>query len=76
MAVKMFKSTSDGRPITRDITTGFNKNLDSEYTLNYRDKFTVESNLGSFQCVIMDLLDTSLRKFIDDRKGQLLSDEV
>jgi hypothetical protein len=76
MAVKVFKPTSDGGPIARDITIGFNKKLDSEYTLNYRDKFTVKSRGGDFQCVVMDLLDSSLNKFLKNQNGQLLSDDV
>jgi serine/threonine protein kinase len=76
MAVKVFRLTSNEKPILRDITIGFNKNLDSEYTLKYKDKFTINCKAGNLQCVVMDLLDNSLEKFLSNRNEQLLSDEV
>jgi serine/threonine protein kinase len=75
MAVKVYKVTTL-ESISRDIKIGFNKNLDSEYTLNYRDKFTIEINKETFQGVVMDLFDCSLRKYLLNQNGKLLSDEV
>jgi hypothetical protein len=85
IAVKVFDSTDDGSQILRDITIGFNEKLVSEYTLNYKDEFIAESDpkeensslRGSknFQCVVMDLMDGSLRDFLLKQNG-LLSDDV
>jgi serine/threonine protein kinase len=78
MAIKVFKPTEDGKPILRDIAIGFNKELDSEYTVKYRDKFTIKCGEKNFQCVVMDLQDSSLDRFLLNRNinEQLLTDDV
>jgi serine/threonine protein kinase len=76
MAVKVFKPSFKKEPILRDVTTGFNRDLESEYTVKYRDEFTVTSGAGNLQCVVMDLMDCSLSKFLLNRNGELLSDDV
>jgi serine/threonine protein kinase len=75
MAIKIYKIIEDRKKISRDIDIGFNKNLDSQYIVNYRDKFIVKSREGNIQCVVMDLLDGSLNKFLLNQK-KLLTDEV
>jgi hypothetical protein len=73
MAVKIF-SLIEASSIERDIQFGFDKRLNSEYTLIYEDKFESKP----FQCVSMKLMKTSLKTIIDYLKSSrnFLSDDV
>jgi hypothetical protein len=59
MAVKSYNPTENGFSIERDMSTGFELRLKTEYTLNYEDSFVA----GELQCVVMKLMKTSLEKF-------------
>jgi hypothetical protein len=76
MAVKSYIPTEDNLFIKRDMCTGFELKLKTEYTLNYKDSFVA----GEFQCVVMNLMKTSLEKFlnpyINSNPKKYLSDEV
>jgi hypothetical protein len=76
MAVKSYYPTDNSFSIERDMSTGFELRLKTEYTLNYEDSFTT----GKFQCVVMKLMNTSLEKFlipyINSNPKIYLSDEV
>jgi serine/threonine protein kinase len=60
MAVKAFLPT-DVDTLKRDLTNGFEKRLNTEYTLNYEDDFVV----GEIRCVTMKLMKTSLKRILD-----------
>jgi serine/threonine protein kinase len=60
IAVKVFKAVFNKSGIDREISIGFEKRIDSEYTLNYQDKFIADN----FLCVTMELMETSLDRFI------------
>jgi serine/threonine protein kinase len=76
MAVKAFFPTDSSFSIERDLSTGFEKRLITEYTLNYEDEFVA----GEIQCVVMKLMKTSLEKvlnrLINSNPKIYLSDEV
>jgi serine/threonine protein kinase len=75
MAVKVFLPTYLSS-IERDLSTGFEKRLSTEYTLNYEDEFVG----GKIQCVAMKLMKISLEKILDPLMNSnpriFLSDEV
>jgi serine/threonine protein kinase len=76
MAVKSYYPTSNKFSIQRDMSTGFELRLETEYTLNYEDTFVA----GDLQCVAMKLMTTSLEKFlsplINSNPKKYFSDEV
>jgi hypothetical protein len=76
VAVKAYYPTDNGHSIQRDLSTGFELRLNTEYTLNYEDTF----NAGELQCVVMKLMTTSLEKLltplINSNPKKYLSDEV
>jgi hypothetical protein len=77
IGIKMYISSEDDKEyIDRDISVGFNEKIKSEYTLEYQDKFCT----GEFQCVTMELCETSLDKIvkplISSKPKILLSDDV
>jgi serine/threonine protein kinase len=76
MAVKCYNPTDNGFSIQRDMSIGFELRLKTEYTLNYEDSFVARE----LQCVVMELMKTSLEKFltpyINSEPKIYLSDEV
>jgi hypothetical protein len=77
VAIKAYRPSDDnGLSMKRDILIGFEKRLESEYTLNYQDEFIA----GQFHCVVMEFMNTSLNKIlnplISSSPKTLLSDEV
>jgi serine/threonine protein kinase len=76
MAVKSYYPIDNNFSIQRDMSTGFELRLKTEYTLNYVDSFIA----GEFQCVVMEFMKTSLEKFlspyINSDPKKYLSDEV
>jgi hypothetical protein len=72
MAVKIFHIVDSPSVIDRDISTGFDKRLDSEYTLSYEETFVLLNR----RCIAMKLFKTSLDKIIYQEPKQLMSDDV
>jgi hypothetical protein len=75
VALKVFHISG----IVRDKTVGFDKELESEYTLSYRDRFIIKISTDvSLDCVVMDLFNFSLEKFLllKLNSKEIMSEEV
>jgi serine/threonine protein kinase len=76
MAVKSYYPIDNVFSIQRDMSTGFELRLKTEYTLNYEDTFVA----GELQCVVMRLMKTTLQKFLNpyikSNPKKYLSDDV
>jgi hypothetical protein len=75
MAIKVFSpvnSEEETIPIKRDVECGFNKMLDCEYTVMYKDYFEAQG----LQCVSMPLMKSSLHKYLNSQINKILSDKV
>jgi hypothetical protein len=79
MALKVFHVSTGASVIDRDKSVGFDKELESEYTLNYTDRFVIKikENL-SLDCVVMELLNSSLDKFLFSKleSKELMTEDV
>jgi serine/threonine protein kinase len=62
MAIRIFKPISDEEATKSDIKVGFNKELQSPYTLNYLDQ--CRDPTGAYQGLIMELMELSLEAFV------------
>jgi tRNA uridine 5-carbamoylmethylation protein Kti12 len=79
MALKVFHIHDDAKSIIiRDESVGFDKELESDYTLNYKDRFIIKIEGVTLKCVVMDLLNTSLDKFLLSKSmsKELMSEDV
>jgi hypothetical protein len=79
IALKVFHISTGTSSIFREKTVGFDKKLESEYTLNYRDRFVIRiSEDVSLDCVVMDLFSSSLEKFLLSKLNskQIMTEDV